>query len=101
VKNSIGLSPDWLEKIKKHAEEVNISLDSAKTEAATWFFNSELKNKEKESRPLTIEEVKTSIRNNKKWMNDILVKAKKENRSVELQIEKDAKWYMNEIAGKN
>jgi hypothetical protein len=101
VKNSISLSPDWLEKIKKHAEEVNISLDSAKTEAATWFFQSELKNKEKEMRPLTIDEIKTSIRNNKDWMKDIIAKAIKENRSVELQIEKDAKWYMNEMANKN
>lgn len=101
VKNSIALSPDWVQKIQKHAEEVNISLDSAKTEAAIWFFNSELRNKEKEIRSMTLDEVKASIRNNKNWMNDIIVKAKKENRSVELQIEKDAKWYMDEMARKN
>lgn len=101
VKNSIPLSPDWLEKITKHAEEAHISLDSAKTEAATWFYNSELRNKEKEIKPITLDEVKVFIRNNKNWMNDIISKAKKENRSVELQIEMDAKWYMDEMAKKN
>lgn len=97
VQRDIYGNKEWMETITKKAKERNISLDSMVQLDAKWFFDTQLPADEKEIKPLSLADIKNSIKTNPTWLKDVEKKAKQRGLSVDSMMTLDAIWYKQQF----
>mgnify|MGYP000624980847 CR=1 FL=1 len=94
IKEEMRKNNVWMNEIRSKAEKRNISIDSMMTLDAIWAHET-LPPEEKETRKLSVNDIKHKIKNTIEWMSQIKIKAREKNISTDSMVTLDAIWFYN------
>lgn len=93
IKSDILKNKEWVNQIIEKTKKRNISFDSLLVEDAIWRFQY----KGPMQKSISREDIKASILNNAGWLEEIKLKAKERQISVDEMLEQDVDWYMQNV----
>jgi hypothetical protein len=100
VKKLIVINKKWMEEICKKAIAAHVPLDSMISNDAKWYLENVLhitddnsESQKKNTKDLSVLQIKELIKHNQDWMKEITYKAKKRNISIDSCVTLDAIWF--------